>query len=97
MEIKGKVIEKLPLRSGVSARGPWSISSLVVEFMDGQYTNCVCLENMKNAGNFESIAVGATGTFSFSVSSRKAPQGKWFTTCSCYKWVLDAPVDDYPV
>lgn len=97
MEISGKVIEKLPIRRGEGARGPWAIAQLVVEFMDGQYPVQVCLQNSKEADKFNAISVGATGTFSFSVSSRKSNQGAWFTSCTCYKWAVqdDLPADAF--
>lgn len=90
MKITGKVIEKLPLKQGTSANGAWSIASLVVEFLDGQYTSKVCLQNSKRAADFDAIAVGSEGDFEFSVSSRKSNMGSWFTSCNCYKWTLSS-------
>lgn len=86
MQITGKIIEKLPLKSGMGQNGPWAIAQVVVEFMDGQYSTNICLQNSKRATEFDALAVGATGKFDFSVSSRKSPSGVWFTSCNCYKW-----------
>lgn len=103
MQITGKIIEKLPLREGVGARGPWAISTLVVEFADGQYTTQLALQNMNKAEEFEALPLGAFGQFDFSVASRKSQSGAWFTSCTCYKWNVNggsaatAANDDMPI
>jgi hypothetical protein len=98
MQITGKIIEKLPIRSGNSARGPWSIAQLVVEFQDGQYTSHLALQNMNKADEFDKLPLGATGKFDYAVSSRKSQQGTWFTSCTCFKWEIDgpSPAEDMP-
>lgn len=87
MEIKGKVIEKLPLQSGTSSRGEWKKATIVVEIPDGQYTTKLALDNLKDADAFDKIAVGSEGTFNVNVSSRKV-NDKWFTSCTCWKWEI---------
>lgn len=89
MQITGKIIEKLPLKTGVGQRGPWAIAQLVVEFADGQYTTNVCLQNANRAEEFNALPIGAFGKFDFSVSSRKGQQGGWFTSCNCFKWEVN--------
>lgn len=88
MEIKGKVIEKLPLQSGTSSRGEWKKATIVVEIPDGQYTTKLALDNLKEADAFDKIAVGSEGTFNVNVSSRKV-NDKWFTSCTCWRWEIE--------
>lgn len=85
MEVKGKVIEKLPLMSGTSAKGEWKKATIVVEIPDGQYTTKLALDNLKDAENFDKIAVGSEGAFQVNVSSHSF-NGKWFTSCTCWRW-----------
>lgn len=88
MEIKGKVIEKLPLQSGTSSRGEWKKATIVVEIPDGQYGIKLALDNLKDADAFDKIAVGSEGTFNVNVSSRKSNDGRWFTSCTCWRWKI---------
>lgn len=96
MEIKGKVIEKLPLQSGTSSRGEWKKACIVVEIPDGQYTTKLALDNLKDAEAFEKIAVGSEGTFNVNVSSRKSNDGRWFTSCTCWKWTIEGEATETP-
>lgn len=89
MEIKGKVIEKLPLQSGTSSRGEWKKATIVVEIPDGQYGIKLALDNLKDADAFDKIAVGSEGTFNVNVSSRKSNDGRWFTSCTCWRWEIE--------
>lgn len=89
MEIKGKVIEKLPLQSGTSSRGEWKKATIVVEIPDGQYGIKLALDNLKDADAFDKIAVGSEGTFNVNVSSRKSNDGRWFTSCTCWRWNIE--------
>lgn len=103
MEIKAKVIEVLPIKSGVSASGtPWKSQSIIVEFEEGHYTNKLELQNMKQADEFAQIKVGTEGLFKFNITSREA-NGRWYTSCNCWRWEMDethdtakGEVDDLP-
>ena len=96
MEIKGKVIEKLPLQSGTSSRGEWKKATIVVEIPDGQYTTKLALDNLKEADAFDKIAVGSEGTFNVNVSSRKSNDGRWFTSCTCWRWEIEGSSEQAP-
>ena len=85
MEIKGRVVASLGVQSGTSKAGnAWSKATIVIE-TEGQYPKKVALDNMKNAGAFASIPIGAAGTFSIDIESREF-NGRWFTSVNCYKW-----------
>lgn len=90
MEIKGKITEVLPLKKGTSAKGDWAVAQIVITFTEGNYETSLCLQNMKKAEELAALKVGQNGLFHFSVSSRKSPQGAWFTSCNCYKWEIES-------
>lgn len=84
-EIEGKVINVLPMLSGTGANGEWKRQVIVIEYMDGSYTNNVALENSKNADAFSQLSVGTEGKFSCKATSREY-NGRWFTSVTCFKW-----------
>lgn len=84
-EIEGKVIAKLPIVSGVSAKGEWKKATVILEFMDGEYPSKLALENMKKADDFNNIAVGSNVKVKFSVSSREN-NGRYYTGANCVSW-----------
>ena len=43
LEIEGKIIRKLAVQSGKSARGDWSKQEFVIEYQDGNYPTQACL------------------------------------------------------
>ena len=87
MEIKGKVIQVLPMEGGTSKNGnAWQKASLVVEVAENpQYPKKVKISNMRNAGAFAVIPVGTEVTFRVEVESREF-NGRWYTEVSCWKW-----------
>lgn len=85
MEITGKVVAVPPAMTGVSARGPWKKSTVVVEYESGQYPKRVVLTNMKDAEAFGQLRVGETYKFYFDMEARDS-NGKWFQDIKCWKW-----------
>ena len=43
LEIEGKIIRKLGVQSGKSARGDWSKQEFVIEYQEGNYPSQACL------------------------------------------------------
>lgn len=89
MEIKGTIINVLPLESGVSKTNgnPWSKATIVVE-TEGQYPKKVAMNNMKNAEEFVRLPIGARGTFKIEVESREY-KGKWYSDIRCWAYELE--------
>ena len=85
MEIKGKIVRVLPLIQGVSARGPWSKATVVIEYQSGNYTKTLALDNISKAEEFSKLAVGSELTFLFDVSSNEY-NGRFYTQCNCFGW-----------
>lgn len=83
MEIKGKIIQILPLQSGVSsASKEWKKQDVVIE-TEGQYPKKVCLSAMNN--KIGSFAIGDTVNFQIEPESREY-NGKWYTSLNIWKY-----------
>lgn len=89
MEIKGTIVNVLPLESGVSKStgNPWSKATIVIE-TEGQYPKKVAMSNMKNAEEFTRLPIGARGTFKIDVESWEY-NGRWFTNVNCFGYELE--------
>lgn len=87
MDIKGKVIQVLPMEGGTSKSGnQWSKASLIVETTENpKYPKKVKISNMKNADTFSKIAVGSEVTFKVEIESREY-NGRWYTEVNCWGW-----------
>lgn len=87
MEIKGKVIEILPIQEGVSNAGrSWQKASLIIEVAENpQYPKKIKISNMKSANAFSKLAVGSEGTFKVEIESREY-NGRWYTEINCWGW-----------
>ena len=81
MEIFGKIICALPIRSGVSAKSgkPWQCASYVLETQD-QYTKRMVFDvfGQDNISDFN-IQVGKSLTVCFDIDAREY-QGRWFNS-----------------
>lgn len=90
MDIKGKVLQVLPIEGGTSRNGnQWSKASLIVEVAENpQYPKKVKISNMKNADAFAKIPVGAEVSFKVEIESREY-NARWYTEITCWGW--DAP------
>lgn len=89
MEIKGKVLNKVPMESGTSARGTWYKAALVIRYEEGQYPKDILLSNMRKANEFDAIPIGASGKFKFDAKARQANNGRWYCELECWDWILD--------
>lgn len=85
MEIKGHIIQVLPLQSGVGkASGKeWKIQEYVLE-TDGQYPAKVCFQLSGNRIDQYPVAVGDEVTVSFDLDSREY-NGRWYTSVRAWK------------
>lgn len=95
MELKGRVVQVLPLEGGTSKSGnQWSKASLIIEVAENpQYPKKIKISNMKNADAFSKIAIGTEVTFKVEIESREY-NGRWYTEVNCWGW--DAPQNAQP-
>lgn len=97
MEIKGKVTVKPIAKSGISSKGPWKKSFIVVEYEGGQYPKQILLSNMNRAEDFDRIKVGDSGTFKFDGNVREN-NGNYYLDLNCWSWSIDqASADSDPI
>ncbi len=86
LELECKIVRKLPVQSGNSARGQWSKQEFVVEYQDGQYPAQVCMnvwgaDKVNDLGNYQ---VGDKVRISFKISSREF-NGRWYNDVRAWK------------
>ncbi|MBQ0070090.1 MAG: DUF3127 domain-containing protein [Bacteroidales bacterium] len=84
MEIKGKIIYKLPLQSGVSKAGNnWSKQEYVLETMEN-FPKKVHFDFFGDRINQYPLEVGQVVNLSFDIESREY-NGRWFTSIRGWK------------
>ena len=92
MEIIGKITAVAPIERGVSAKGPWSRATIIVEYESGQFPKSIALQNSKDAENFARLPVGQVGKFFFDTKTREY-NGKYYTDINCWKWEIQGSHD----
>lgn len=84
MEIKGKIIYKLPLQTGVSKAGNnWSKQEYVLETLEN-YPKKVHFDFFGDRINQYPLEVGQVVNLSFDIESREY-NGRWFTSIRGWK------------
>lgn len=94
MDIKGKVKQVLPMLGGTTAKGEWKRQVVVVEYVDGQYTSTVALENTKKADEFAKLSVGDECTFKCNMPTSREYNGRWYTSVNCWGWDVDSKAEN---
>ena len=92
MEITGKLIQKLPVKSGVSSSGNnWSKAEFVIETVE-QYPKKVCANLWGDrARALDQFQEGSLITVSFDLESREF-NGNWYTDVRAWKVEPATPV-----
>ncbi len=86
LELEGKIITKLPVQSGTSARGPWSKQEFVIEYQEGNYPTQVCMNvwGDDKVKDLEQFQAGETVKVSFNLSSREY-NGRWYSDIRAWR------------
>ena len=86
LELEGKIITKLPVQSGTSARGPWSKQEFVIEYQEGNYPTQVCMNvwGEDKVKDLEQFQAGETVKVSFNLSSREY-NGRWYSDIRAWR------------
>lgn len=84
MEIQGKIIQALPVKSGTSARGEWKVQEFVIETIDAQFPRKMVFSvfGEERLQRFN-IQVGQDVTVSFDIDAHEY-QGRWFNSIRAY-------------
>lgn len=84
MEIRGKIIEKLPLQNGVSKTGnEWVKQEYVLE-TEGQYPKKVFFDFFGERVNEFPLEVGDNVVIRYDLESREH-NGKWYTSVRAWQ------------
>lgn len=98
LEIKGKVVKVLPPQEGTSASGnAWKRQTIVVEYVDGQYTSKIALDNMKKAEEFGKLNIGDECTFKCNTPTSREYNGRWYTSVNCWGWDVENKAEAQPM
>jgi len=85
-EVKGKLIQTLPLQSGVSKAGKeWSKQEFVIETVEDQFPKKICFTLFGDKVSLlNGISVGDEIDVAFNVESRDF-NGKWYHNINAWK------------
>ncbi len=83
MELKGKIIQVIPEKSGTSARGAWRKQEYVIE-LPGEYPKQVCFMVWGDRIDQFEIAEGEELTVHFDLESREY-NGRWYTDVKAWR------------
>lgn len=93
MELKGKVIQLLPLQSGTSQAGKeWKKQEFVVETHE-QYPKKICMHLFGDRVEQYPVSEGEEVSVYFDIESREY-NGRWYTNINV--WKLDKVNDNAP-
>lgn len=87
MELIGKIVQVLPLQSGISKAGnPWQKQEYILETLGTQYPRKVCFDLFGDNVNKFPLQVGQEVTVSIDVESREF-SGRWYTSVRAWNVV----------
>ena len=93
MELKGKVIQLLPLQSGTSQAGKeWKKQEFVIETHE-QYPKKICMHLFGDRVDQYPVSEGEEVSVNFDIESREY-NGRWYTNINV--WKLDKVNDNAP-
>lgn len=86
LELEGRLVRKLAVQTGRSARGDWSKQEFVVEFQDGNFPSNVVFNvwGADKVRDLERFQVGDEIRVSFAPSSREF-NGRWYTDLRAWR------------
>ncbi len=83
MELKGKVIQMLPMQTGMGKKGQWRKQEFIVE-TQGQYPKRVCFSIWGDKIDQFGITEGEEVNVSVDLESREY-NGRWYTEARAWK------------
>ena len=86
MELEGRLIQKMAVQSGKSARGDWAKQEFVIEFQEGNFPSKACFSvwGEDKVKDLERFQPGDQLKVAFNVSSREF-NGKWYTDLRAWR------------
>ncbi|MEN9919715.1 MAG: hypothetical protein RL662_2151 [Bacteroidota bacterium] len=93
MQLTAKLIQVLPLQTGMGKNGEWKKQDIVVE-TDGQYPKKVCISIWGDKASESVLQIGNILDISFDVESREY-NGRWYTDVKAWKVDIAMATDGY--
>lgn len=86
LELECKIVRKLPVAQGTSARGQWQKQEFIVEYQDGNFPNQVCMNvwGEDKVNDLNRFNVGDKVKVSFNLSSREY-NGRWYNDIRAWR------------
>lgn len=85
MNLKAKLVELLPLQTGMGKNGQWRKQDIIVE-TDGQYPKKICVSVWGDKINEKQLVIGNALEIDYELESREY-NGKWYTDVKAWKIV----------
>ena len=83
MDVKGKLIQLLPLQTGTGKNGEWKKQDIIIE-TQSQYPKKVCISIWGDKINTSQLQIGKMLNVSFDIESREY-NGRWYTDVKAWK------------
>ncbi len=83
MQLTARLVQLLPLQTGVGKNGEWKKQEIVVE-TDGQYPKKVCISVWGDKINNSQLQIGNMLTVDFDIESREY-NSRWYTDVKAWK------------
>lgn len=95
LEIEGKIIRKLGVQSGTSARGDWSKQEFIIEYQEGNYPSQACFSvwGADKVKELEKYQINDKVKVSFNINSREY-NNRWYTDLRAWKIEVESPVQE---
>lgn len=86
MDLEGRIIRKLNVQTGNSARGSWARQEFVIEFHDGNFPAQACFNvwGEDKVKDLEKYQVGDAVKISFNINSREY-NGRWYNDLRAWR------------
>ena len=86
MELEGRILRKLNVQTGTSARGAWSKQEFVFEYQEGNFPSQVCMNvwGEDKVRELEKYQVNDKVKISFNLSRREF-NGRWYTDVRAWR------------
>ena len=97
LELEGRIVRKLNVQNGSSARGPWSKQEFIFEYQEGNFPTQVCM-NVWGEDKVRDLARHNDGDkvkVSFNLISREY-NGRWYTDVRAWRIESAAPAASAP-
>lgn len=86
LELEGRIVRKLNVQTGTSARGAWSKQEFILEYQEGNYPAQVCMNvwGEDKVRELEKFQVNDKVKVSLNLSSREF-NGRWYTDVRAWR------------